>query len=78
MLSDGVLSCMSTNITPKVTLSSQKTQTVETTYYRYAENGMDVVHIQQKNGDQLDTAFQAIYNDQHLPTQITDAAGANL
>ncbi len=45
------------------------------THYRYAENSIDLVQIQQKNGATFDTLQAITYNNQHLPLSITDAAG---
>jgi len=46
-----------------------------TTKYTYATNQIDVVEVQHYNGSSYDTVQTAVYNSQHLPTQITDAAG---
>lgn len=45
------------------------------TQYIYAANGIDLTQVQQYNGSSYDTIRTSIYNSQHLPTQITDAAG---
>ena len=46
-----------------------------TTQYTYAPNGIDITEIQHYNGTSYDTVRSVVYNNQHLPTQITDAAG---
>ena len=46
-----------------------------TTQYAYAPNGIDVTQVQHYNGSSYDTVRTAVYNSQHLPTQIIDAAG---
>jgi RHS repeat-associated protein len=46
-----------------------------TTQYTYAPNGIDVTQVQHYNGSSYDTVRTAVYNSQHLPTQIIDAAG---
>ena len=46
-----------------------------TTQYTYAPNGIDVTQVQHYNGSTYDTIRTAVYNSQHLPTQIIDAAG---
>jgi RHS repeat-associated protein len=45
------------------------------TQYTYAPNNIDVVQVQHYNGSSYDTVTTSIYNGQHLPKQITDAAG---
>jgi RHS repeat-associated protein len=45
------------------------------TRYTYAANGIDVVKVQHYNGSSYDTVQTAVYNNQHLPNQVTDAAG---
>ena len=42
----------------------------------YATNQMDLIEVRQKNGAATDLLFQATYNAQHLPIQVTDAGGA--
>lgn len=46
-----------------------------TTTYSYATNLTDLLSVQQKEGANYVTLAQFVYNDQHLPTQITDEAG---
>ena len=46
-----------------------------TTQYTYAPNGIDITQIQHYNGTSYDTVRSVVYNNQHLPTKITDAAG---
>jgi len=46
-----------------------------TTTYEYATNLVDLVNVKQKEGANWATLAQFSYNDQHLPTQIIDAAG---
>ena len=46
-----------------------------TTLYTYQSNGIDVGQVQHYNGSSYDTVWSAVYNDRHLPTKITDAAG---
>ncbi|MFA5204961.1 MAG: RHS repeat-associated core domain-containing protein [Lentisphaeria bacterium] len=46
-----------------------------TTVYDYADNLMDLLSVQRNVGGTPATVAQFTYNDQHLPTQITDQAG---
>jgi RHS repeat-associated protein len=46
-----------------------------TTQYTYAANGIDITQVQHYNGSSYDTVRSAVYNNQHLATQVTDAAG---
>src|SRR5260221_13461849 len=57
------------NITSGVDPSGRITQFI------YATNGIDVMQVQHYNGSTYDTVRSTVYNGQHLPTQITDAAG---
>ena len=57
------------NITSGVDPSGRITQFI------YATNGIDVMQVQHSNGSSYDTVRSTVYNGQHLPTQITDAAG---
>jgi RHS repeat-associated protein len=45
------------------------------TQYTYAPNGIDVIQTQQWDGSTYQTTQSAVFNSQHLATQITDAAG---
>ncbi len=43
--------------------------------YTYAANGIDRVQVQQFDGSTFQTIRTTVYNNQHEPTQVTDAAG---
>jgi RHS repeat-associated protein len=45
------------------------------TQYAYAENGIDLIQIQQKTATGWDTLTQITWNNQHRPLTVKDAAG---
>ena len=45
------------------------------TRFDYAENGIDVVQIRQKQGSAYETIASSSWNSQHRPLSFTDAAG---
>ncbi|MFY9986153.1 MAG: RHS repeat-associated core domain-containing protein, partial [Chthoniobacterales bacterium] len=57
------------NVTAVVDPAGRSTQ------YTYAPNGIDIIQTQQWDGATYQTTMSAVYNTQHRPTQITDAAG---